>query len=77
MKLQLHSINSVQPETNIEYNISPLREYSKNLEDSQKAVENDFMKQEENFHKRLAKRINGRKILTSVGLSGESSINLT
>jgi hypothetical protein len=47
------------------------------LEDSQKALEIDFMKQEENFRKRLAMRKNGRKILPPAeGSGGESSINL-
>lgn len=57
-----------------EYN--PIEKQSKALENSQKAVEIDFIKQEENFRKRLAMRKKGKKILTQPNWGNESSINV-
>ena len=56
-----------------------IKNYSKLIEENQKAVERDFIKQEENFRKRLAMRKNGAKILTALQPEwvNESSINST
>jgi len=79
MKLQLYIMNKdkekeKQREVLPEYN--PIQKQSKALENSQRAVERDFIKQEENFRKRLAMRKKGKRILAQPNCDNESSINV-
>mmetsp|Transcript_34565 Transcript_34565/g.34204 ORF Transcript_34565/g.34204 Transcript_34565/m.34204 type:complete len:244 (-) Transcript_34565:28-759(-) len=79
MKMQLYMLNKdkekeKQREVLTEYN--PVQKQTRALENSQKAVERDFIKQEENFRKRLAMRKRGKKILTQPNWGNESSINV-
>jgi len=56
-----------QKKTNPEEN--EIQKHSQNLEDCTKAVEKDFIKQEENFRKRLAMRKNGALMIEKLSSS--------
>mmetsp|Transcript_20870 Transcript_20870/g.18491 ORF Transcript_20870/g.18491 Transcript_20870/m.18491 type:complete len:198 (+) Transcript_20870:72-665(+) len=75
MKLQLYSMNKETEEKQANPEQNEVIKHSEGLEDSQKAVEKDFMKQEESFRTRLAMRKNGRKINANLW-GNESSINM-